>query len=70
MPTKNKNYVVLKESIRKRSYYSFSCLAGTIVAFNKGWREYSLFPTSLLSPSIAAARDYFPLYGRNQTLAL
>jgi hypothetical protein len=28
--------------------------------FKEGYRENSLFPTSMPNPSIAAAREYFP----------
>jgi hypothetical protein len=33
------------------------------------YREYTLFPNSVPSPVIAAAREYCPFYGCNQTLA-
>jgi hypothetical protein len=28
--------------------------------FKEGYREYSLFPSSVSSPSIASEREYFP----------
>jgi hypothetical protein len=36
--------------------------------FKKGQKEYSLFPTSLTNPAPAAASEYCPFYGCNQTL--